>query len=334
MKIQKYTRQFFGIFITMLFLYGSVVYATDLTSTSFIVRDPIVGTGGGYGTSASFASYISGNMTTIGKGTSASFEGRSGFLWYPYVTQGSFTATANGSQADLAWGASASGLGWNISGYSTGKATVSGGPYTYISVGNVTSYSYTGLAPGLYCFVLRTLDAFSNVIATSSEQCITIQPTLSFANDDATIGFGTLSSGAATYANGAATGSASTTTAHTMTIGTNATTGYTLTYNGATLTSGANTITPATITGSATGTAGSSQFALAATVTGTGTATTAYAAASNNWKFQASTTDQVASATGPVASDTVAMRYLANIPTSQAAGAYATNITYILTGNF
>jgi len=162
----------------------------------------------------------------------------------------------------------------------------------------------------------------------------TVNPTITFANDDATIGFGALSSSAATYANGAATGSGSATTAHTFTIGTNATTGYTLTYNGALLTSGSNTIAAATITADADGTPGTSQFGIGATVTGTGTATTAYSAASNNWKFLAATTDQVASATGAVSSDTVAMRYLANISTSQAAGSYSTDLTYIVTGNF
>ncbi len=162
----------------------------------------------------------------------------------------------------------------------------------------------------------------------------TVSPTLTFANDDATIGFGPLTSGAARWANGAATGSASTTTAHSFTIGTNATTGYTLTYNGATLTSGANTITPATIAATANGTPGTSQFALGATVTGTGTVTSGYSTAANDYKFVAATTSQIASATGPVSSDTVAVRYIANIPASQPAGNYSTDLTYIVTGNF
>ena len=137
-----------------------IVTASDLTSTSFIIRDPVVGAGGDYGSSASFKAYTSGDLTTIGQNSSASFIGRAGFLYYPYATQGAFSATANGSAVDLAWGATSAGLGWSVSGYSTGISSVSGGPYTYTSVGNVTSYSYTGLTPGEYCFVLRTLDAF------------------------------------------------------------------------------------------------------------------------------------------------------------------------------
>ncbi|MDQ5930861.1 MAG: hypothetical protein QG674_25 [Patescibacteria group bacterium] len=162
----------------------------------------------------------------------------------------------------------------------------------------------------------------------------TVSPTLTFSNDDAAIGFGTLTSGAARWANGAATGSASTTTAHTMAIGTNATTGYTLTYSGPTLTSGANTIAAATISVDNDGTPGSAQFALGVTVTGTGTASAGYQTGSNNYNFVPSTVSQVASATGPVTSDSIAVRYIANIPASQPAGNYATDLIYVATGNF
>lgn len=335
MKIQKhFLQQLFGIFILGVFLIAPFAYGTDLTSTSFIIRDPLVGTGGGYGTSASFTSYLSGDLTAIGRATSASFEGRYGFLWYPSVTQGVFSAVANGSDADLTWGASTGALGWNVSGYRVGKSSVSGGPYTYTAVGNVTDYSYTGLTFGYYCFVLETLDAFSTVIATSSEQCITIQPTLTFTNNDATIGFGTLTASAARWADGATDGEGSTTTAHTMTVGTNAPTGYTLSYMGALLTNGSTTIDAATITGDADGTPGSNQFALGATVIGTGTVSPGYSTVSNDYTFVAGSAQTLASASVPASADTVTVRYIANIASSKAAGSYATNLTYILTGNF
>ncbi len=162
----------------------------------------------------------------------------------------------------------------------------------------------------------------------------TVSPTLTFSNDDAAIGFATLTTGAARYANAGATGSATRVTAHTMAIGTNATTGYTLTYNGATLTSGLNTIAAATIPGDADGTPGSAQFALAGTETGGGDMETAYNAVTPNWSFVPSTTTTLATATGVVSSSSIAMEYIANIPASQAAGAYATNLTYVVTGNF
>ena len=108
----------------------------------------------------------------------------------------------------------------------------------------------------------------------------------------------------------------------------------TLTYNGALLTSGANTIAAATITADADGVPGSNQFALGVTVTGTGTASAGYETASNNYNFVPSTVSQVASSTGVVSSDTVAVRYLTNIAASKPAGNYSTNLDYVVTGNF
>lgn len=175
--------------------------------------------------------------------------------------------------------------------------------------------------------VVAETNAVVNVTAT-------VDPTLTFSNDDATIGFGTLTTGAARYANAAATGSASSVVAHNFAIGTNAPSGYVLTYNGATLTSGANTVTVATITGDADGTPGSSQFGMAAAITGSGTIASGYEQASNNWKFVASTTSTLASSTGTASSDAIAVRYLANIPASQAAGSYTTDLTYVVTGTF
>ena len=57
--------------------------ASDLTSASFIIRDPIIGTFGDYGTSASFQ-LISAGHTSFSDpgGTSASFQTRYGFLYY------------------------------------------------------------------------------------------------------------------------------------------------------------------------------------------------------------------------------------------------------------
>lgn len=159
--------------------------AVDLTSTNFIVRDPVIGTGGGYGTSTNFKAFSAGNLNLSGLGSSTSFIGHYGFLYYPFVTDAVLTATPNGASADLSWTASSSGLGWTVSGYNIGKASVSGGPYTYTNVGNVTSYSYDELAPGEYCFVVQTYDALEYVIATSDEECITISTIITFDIDTA-----------------------------------------------------------------------------------------------------------------------------------------------------
>ena len=169
-------------------------------------------------------------------------------------------------------------------------------------------------------------DSIVNVTAT-------VAPTLTFTNDDSTIGFGTLTSGAARYANSAATGSAGRVTAHTLAIGTNATSGYTLTYNGATLTRGANTIAVGSSLG-ATGTPGTSQFAMGGTETGSGAMGATYDAATPLFTFVAGATTNLATSSAVTASSSIAMEYIANISTAQQAGNYSTDITYIATGNF
>jgi hypothetical protein len=329
------TQKLFALLFLASFFAVPFVYATDMTSASFIIRDPLIGTGGSYGSSASFQAFGSGDMTTIGRSTSASFEGRYGFLWFPYVTQGVFTATPNGSQADLSWGASTAGLGWSVSGYKTGIATVSGGPYSYTTHGLITSYSYTGLSPGLYCFVLQTLDAFSNVIATSPEECITIQTVLTFSISSNSIDFGTLSTSGPRYATTTG-GSGTNSVAHTMSASSNAGSGYTITYFGPTLTSGSNTITPTTITNDADGTPGSSQFALSLSSSGSASIASAYnqTSGAGNWKFVASTTETIANTSGVTTTETFSNRYLSNISSTTPAGSYSTDITYVITGNF
>lgn len=309
------------------------VHASDMTSTNFIIRDPLVGTGGSYGTSTNFQSFGSGDMTSIGRGTSTNFEGRYGFLWYPYVVQGTFDAVANGANADLTWTASTAGLGWTVSGYKTGiKPT--GGSYSYTTHGLITNYTYTGLAPGGYCFVLQTLDALGYVIATSAEDCITIEPTITFSVSANAVQFGTLSASNARYATTSG-GSGSNSVAHTMAAMSNAPSGYTITYFGPTLTSGANTIAPATISNDADGAPGSAQFALSLSSSGSATIASGYNQGDGpDWKFLASTVETIASTSGYTASETFSNRYISNISTTTPAGSYSTDITYVITGNF
>ncbi len=165
-------------------------YAVDITSTNFIIRDPMVGTGGGYGSSSSFGLFSAGNITFSARGSSTNFGANYGFLYFPFVSDVTLTATPNGDDADLSWPAATSseGLGWTVAGYNTGIASVSGGPYTYTDVTNVTTYTYADLAPGEYCFVLQTYDALGYIIATSNEDCITIEPTITFDLDTASGG--------------------------------------------------------------------------------------------------------------------------------------------------
>lgn len=338
-SIRSLTKKIFGtLFLFYFFLY-SFSYASDITSTSFIIRDPVFGTGGGYGSSGSFKFFGTGNtIFSDGGGTSTSFKIHEGFLYYPKVTDVVLTATPTGSTAHLTWTAAVSntGLGWTVSGYKTGIASVSGGPYTFTSVGNVLTYDYTSLTPGNYCFVVQTLDGLGYVIGKSNEQCITIQPTITFSISNNSVQFGTLSSAAASYANTSG-GSLTNTVAHTMTASSNAPNGYTISYNGPTLTSSSNTISPAVISNDLDGTPGSAQFALSLSSSGSASITSAYNQSNSpnpNWKFVANTTETVASTAGVTTSETFSNRYIANITPGTPAGSYATALTYVITGNF
>ncbi|TSC76186.1 MAG: cell wall-binding protein [Parcubacteria group bacterium Gr01-1014_31] len=144
--------------------------ATDYTSNSFILRDPVIVVEGGRATSTSFEYFSSTSQTDIGESTSTTFIQRAGFLYFPVVTSPVVTATAGNAQVALTWTAASASLGWTVSGYEVGQSTTSGGTYSYTNVGAVTSSTQSGLTNGTaYYFVVRGLDAFSNAIATSTE---------------------------------------------------------------------------------------------------------------------------------------------------------------------
>jgi hypothetical protein len=308
---------------------------TTMTSASFIILNPMIGTGGAdYSTSASFKMLGAGNTLFSGVNSSAtSFIGHYGFLYYPYVTIGALTATPVGSNVNLSWVASTAGQGWSVSGYNTGIATVSGGPYTYTSVGNTTSHSYSGLTPGNYCFVVQTLDALGNVIGTlSNESCVTVVGGLSFSISDNSINFGALSTSGPRYAN-TTTGSATDVTAHTMSASSSS--GYVITYKGTTLTSGSNTIAVASSV-SGDGSAGTAQFGISLGTTGSATIPAAYSESpfGSTRSFVDNVATTIASTSGPTSSETFDVHYLANISPITPAGTYTTAITYIMTGTF
>lgn len=168
----------------------------------------------------------------------------------------------------------------------------------------------------------------------------TVAPSITFTVDDNTVGFGTLSSTTGRWATGDTLGGNATagntpTAAHTLSVGTNASSGYSVTYNGATLTSGGNTITAASISTDSDGTTGSEQFALSVSTSGDATIASGYARGTNSsWNFVPGTTTTIVSETGPTATETLSVSYLANISSLTEAGSYSTTLTYIATGNF
>ena len=145
------------------------VLADELTSSNFRFLDSVA-VPVAFSTSTGFQLFGAISQISIGTSTAASFNLNSGFLYYPLVSTPVVSATGGNGQASLSWTASEGFLGWTVSGYNIGQASVSGGPYSYMSVGNVTSNTVSGLTNGAaYYFVVRPQDAFSNSIATSSE---------------------------------------------------------------------------------------------------------------------------------------------------------------------
>lgn len=153
----------------------NLVRADDFTSTNFILRDPVLGSASGTATSSGFESTSTTGQNVIGENSSASFSLRSGFDYFPTVTTPVITAaTAGDAQVTLTWTTALGTNGFNVSAYEVGQATVSGGPFSFTNVGNVTTSVRTGLTNGTtYFFVIRALDAFASPIVTSAQASAT-----------------------------------------------------------------------------------------------------------------------------------------------------------------
>jgi len=177
----KFKKIFFKKILTILlfsFFLVSFAQASDMTSTSFIIRDPVLGTMGEYGTSASYELINSGDTIFTNVSSSTNFIGHFGFLYYPQVTLGTLTATPVATQVNLSWPASvATGtLGWTVSGYNTGWSATSGGPYSYTSVGNVigTSNEASATVSQVITFDLDTYDTSSTSTKTSAPYSVAL----------------------------------------------------------------------------------------------------------------------------------------------------------------
>lgn len=164
----------------------------------------------------------------------------------------------------------------------------------------------------------------------------TVNPTISFALSQNTLGFGTLTAANGRWATNSG-GSATAATSLTATVGTNAASGYAVYVQGPTLTSGSNTIAAL---GSATAsTPGTAQFGLNVAVGTTGAgapvATAPYSTASQYaWTATSSAQTQIASNNAPDSGSIFNLSYLANISALTPAGTYAATHTYTATGNF
>ena len=158
----------FGIAVLFLEVPAHVA-ADQFTSSSYRVEAPEFGVSS-YATSSGFQVWSTIGGLGIGTSTITNFSLNSGFLTFPWVSTPSVSATAGDAQVALSWSASEGFLGWSVGGYDVGQSSVSGGPYTYASVGNVLSSTRTGLTNGTaYYFVVLPKDASGVRIATSTE---------------------------------------------------------------------------------------------------------------------------------------------------------------------
>lgn len=178
----------------------------------------------------------------------------------------------------------------------------------------------------------------------------TVNSSITFTISDTTVGFGTLSvstgrwatnDGSSSGGTNASNGIEPTPDAHTMTVATNATDGYAITYNGATLTSGSDTISGAAesggneCAGDSDCAPGTEQFGISIDTNGDASIDADYARdASADFSFVAGTTTSIITETGPTATETFGVSYIANISGTTEPGSYSTNITYVATGIF
>ena len=157
-------------------LIAPYAYAVDYTSDNFILRDPVISSGGGRATSTNFEHFSVIGQTVSSQNTSSNFIQRVGFLFFPIATSPVVTPTAGDGQVSLTWTASVATLA-NITNYQVGTATVSGGPYTYESVGNVLSSTRTALTNGTtYYFRVR---AFAGIFRLAQSDEVSATPTAS-----------------------------------------------------------------------------------------------------------------------------------------------------------
>ena len=125
--------------IFLVLIFGLALFSVaqaDFTSDSFQLENPVNIINGGQSSSSNFQ-YLSNTSQLIqGINTSDSFSQNAGFLYFPIATSPILSATAGDTQVVLTWTA-ATGTLANITSYSVGVSTTSGGVYTYTSVGDV-----------------------------------------------------------------------------------------------------------------------------------------------------------------------------------------------------
>ncbi len=144
-------------------------FAQSSSSTNFAVQNPVIDSGLGLSTSSNFGLGASLSQVAPGKSVSSNFQLLSGFQYFYYASPNTLSATAGDSQVSLSWTIPQVFLGAVIAGYELGVGTASG-VYTYENVGNVTSFTKSGLSNGVtYYFKVRAKTASGSVLTSSNE---------------------------------------------------------------------------------------------------------------------------------------------------------------------
>jgi hypothetical protein len=157
-KHQTKAFKFLLAFLLVFFVATSTL--ADFTSTSFELENPsTMVIEGGQSSSTSFQYLSSTGQLDQGQSTSTSFAQNAGFLYFPTATSPVVSATAGNAEVTLSWTAS-TGIFANITSYSVGISTSSGGTYTFTNVGNVLTSIRTSLTNGTtYYFKIRSFAA-------------------------------------------------------------------------------------------------------------------------------------------------------------------------------
>jgi hypothetical protein len=147
--------------------------AQNYSSGSFTVENPVIDSGTRSSSSLNFGLGQSLSQLAIGRSTSASFQLWSGFQYYYKVDANTLTATPDDGEVDLSWTVPQAFLGANVAGYEVGTGTTSGS-YAFQDVGNVTSFTKTGLTNGTpYFFIIKAYATGGTFLVFSNEATAT-----------------------------------------------------------------------------------------------------------------------------------------------------------------
>ncbi len=163
------------IFISLYTLVFSVDFgsAASSSSTNFQINNPIISSGQQNSSSTNFKAGQSVYQSVTGKASSTNFQLWSGFQYFFKANTNTLTTTAGDSEVDLSWSVPQTFLGITVGSYELGVGTISG-TYTYENVGNVTTFTKTGLSNSTqYYFKIKSKTLGGTVLTHSNESSAT-----------------------------------------------------------------------------------------------------------------------------------------------------------------